>query len=103
MRRRFKQLGKIAIDHFIRHIKSGTGCRNSFPCRATKISPRLWRIPVKKLKLNVEELAVTSFTAGTIEELEGTVHGASVPDLGSRDCGSWEYMRWVFRTMPQER
>ena len=70
------------------------------PCHNNLKRPR--RIPVKKLKLNIEELAVTSFTAGTTEEIRGTVHGASGPDLGSRDCGSWDYMVWVLRTMPQD-
>jgi hypothetical protein len=56
---------------------------------------------VKKLKLNVEELVVASFTAGTTEEIGGTVHGASVPDLGSKDCGSWDRFVWILRTMPQ--
>jgi hypothetical protein len=59
---------------------------------------------VKKLKLNVEELAVASFTTETTEEIRGTVHGASDedrPDLGSRDCGSWDRMIWILKTMPQ--
>lgn len=57
---------------------------------------------MKKLKLNVEELAVTSFTVETTEEIRGTVHGASGPDLGSAGCVSWAYIEWVLKTAPRE-
>src|SRR4051812_13128311 len=39
--------------------------------------PHPWRSLVKKLKLNVEELAVDSFDLAPVDEARGTVHGAS--------------------------
>lgn len=49
---------------------------------------------MKKLKLNVEDLAVDSFDLATIEEPRGTVRGAEATDGCSQYCGAtiFEYI-----------
>ena len=43
---------------------------------------------MQKIKLNVEELAVSSFEVETVEtETRGTVHGAEGTDYCSVSCG----------------
>jgi hypothetical protein len=51
---------------------------------------------VKKLKLNVDDLAVNSLEMASIEEPRGTVHGAS--EAWSTMCVSWDRMKYLTST-----
>ena len=51
---------------------------------------------MKKLKLDVDELAVNSFEMPSLDEPRGTVHGAS--EEWSTMCGSWDRMRYLTST-----
>lgn len=61
-------------------------CRYFFGRQPTPSLPRK-AIPVKKLKLNLEELAVVSFDTDATRGQVGTVHANEATDLCSVSCG----------------
>jgi hypothetical protein len=58
---------------------------------------------MKKLKLNVEELAVDSFELANIEESRGTVHGNEPTDGCSQYCTPTIFEYIWYQTWKQER
>jgi hypothetical protein len=63
-------------------------------------APLARRPPVKKLKLNVEDLSVASFEVAAIEEIRGTVQGHS--DNATQYCGI-TYLKWLTSTWMQKQ